>query len=1024
MHARVTAVAVVAAFGLVVGHVARETLVARAAAEYFVESTGPALASSDPSAKNLYLRRVVTMTERPRQAWLQVIAHDRLRVYVNGDMLAGGDRDGLPVAAILDLVPFLQPGSNVIGITARQSSVDVAPVVSVTGEYLLSAGPSTMIGADEQWRATTRYEQGWLTPEFPERQWAVASLVPVSMSSAVDIPPRAITSRGLGSWITPASGKGARAAVRREFEINGVPDRAWLRLTATAGYRLAINGALIDERDDYVGTDEAVRPVRRTYDVTRAIRRGSNVVAVMLTRAAGAPHLRTDLEIEHRDGRRTQVGTDGRWTSISPPPRDWLDSRVENASSWQACRVESGDVGVPPWAARHRHVPTTWRVRDVTRVAIEEIAFGVALGILAWLAAVRAQRSVGPAAFLAFLLPTLGLAAALLASYDPRVPYESVVHPFWLVVAILFIPLQWFAILRLRRFEQIGVGAALSRLRVRPETALLILLVVAGAGLRLDGVNGEPLQWDELEHYEYTIGFLQRGFPTRAVHPDLPLAYAHTSELMFVPAAVAALFFDDPRHIMRLPSMCFSVLSIVLVYGMGRRMFGTAAGVIAAAILALSPVSIAMSTFGRYFGQLQFFTLLVVYGLWLTVRGAGRVNRRALAVTSASFAAMYLTWEGAAFLAVGLVLASAVHRRRTLFTIAADPAVWIAAAAVGLVLVLQYSHVVLQQSQFLWYGTSLSDLRIRPMWDYPTFRPWFYIWESSWSLDALLPMTALVAAICLAARHPFRRPLRFLLLIHLTTCVFMASFVPAMAWRYTHHLVPLLVVIASAVLVAVARAVLRLVRRSAVGGTLAYARTAAGLIVVAVIGIGSALDLRELPRYRVEGVTPSQLKFPNIEGPSRYVRERLQAGDVVLATDPFHVKHFLIADGNGNNPLFFWPISTLQLSATLDDKRPLPLDRRDGTPAIINLTNLRDLFARHARIWYVVQPARHENQNLPEVSAFLRQHMDVVYEDFEAAVLLRDRSHRIARVRSNIEQQLAFGNRHRSNFPPEPRLPE
>ena len=56
------------------------------------------------------------------------------------------------------------------------------------------------------------------------------------------------------------------------------------------------------------------------------------------------------------------------------------------------------------------------------------------------------------------------------------------------------------------------------------------------------------------------------------------------------------------------------------------------------------------------------------------------------------------------------------------------------------------------------------------------------------------------------------------------------------------------------------------------------------------------------------------------------------------------------------------------------------------------------------------------------MSAFLRQHMEVVYEDFEALVLFRDASHRPAYQRRENERAL---EKARAHFLPEARhLPE
>jgi 4-amino-4-deoxy-L-arabinose transferase-like glycosyltransferase len=222
-----------------------------------------------------------------------------------------------------------------------------------------------------------------------------------------------------------------------------------------------------------------------------------------------------------------------------------------------------------------------------------------------------------------------------------------------------------------------------------------------------------------------------------------------------------------------------------------------------------------MSNFGRYFGQLQFFTVLTVYCFWLTIRGAGPINRRALWATALSFSAMFLTWEGSALIAPGMVLAALVQRRGRLGTVLRNLSVWVAMLVVVLLFVAQYSFRALQQTQSLWYGISASDAMIAPMWPYPIYQPWFYIWESSWNQDALLPLLALLGAALLAVWHRHRRPLQYLLLIYLTLCIVMAALLTLFAWRYGNHLIPLLILPAAAVPSALFSGLVKLVRGSA-----------------------------------------------------------------------------------------------------------------------------------------------------------------------------------------------------------------
>jgi hypothetical protein len=129
----------------------------------------------------------------------------------------------------------------------------------------------------------------------------------------------------------------------------------------------------------------------------------------------------------------------------------------------------------------------------------------------------------------------------------------------------------------------------------------------------------------------------------------------------------------------------------------------------------------------------------------------------------------------------------------------------------------------------------------------------------------------------------------------------------------------------------------------------------------------------------------------------------MREGDVVLAIFPLSVDHLMGKPGWKTD---YWPQSALQLQAILADGSAVPLDRRSGTPMLSSRESLEDLFARRGRIWYIVVPEQHAKLNTAAVSAFLRQHMEVVYEDVWSMVLFYGERHWPAGRRLEDEQAL------------------
>jgi hypothetical protein len=320
------------------------------------------------------------------------------------------------------------------------------------------------------------------------------------------------------------------------------------------------------------------------------------------------------------------------------------------------------------------------------------------------------------------------------------------------------------------------------------------------------------------------------------------------------------------------------------------------------------------------------------------------------------------------------------------------------------------------------------------MWRYPNFDLWYYVREASWNRDWLFPLAGLIGGTLLAIRSPLQRPARFLLLIFVPTAWLHVLILPVKAPRYSYHLTPLLILVSSAALVAGLRWLTGVVERgvwTVDQGPGSIARRAAtrpgrmlalvtGIIAVA-LGSGLTLQLEHMNWVHSDGYRLADYKFAHLEGPCHYVYEHLEPGDIIMSTAPHVVEHHLqrwaskdrSASGESvSTPrdfwsLDFWPESRLHLQAVLDDRRPVPLHRLLGVRMLSSREDLERLFATHRRIWYIADP--HFNRLLNEEPAidFLREHMDVAYEDFSCLVLFAGSQHRPAETRQTDRAELA-----------------
>lgn len=314
----------------------------------------------------------------------------------------------------------------------------------------------------------------------------------------------------------------------------------------------------------------------------------------------------------------------------------------------------------------------------------------------------------------------------------------------------------------------------------RRTTALLLLILIAGAALRIAVNDVEEYSPDDEAVYVRTTAFLvQHGWTS---YPALVRDYLANREAWLYPHpmrwghfALATLACTvstrcDARTLADL-STAAGILSILLIFLLGRELLGAEVGLIAAALTVTSPLQLAV---GRRALQDEVFCASVLFTLWLgalAVRATEAAPRRRLLLTAASVAAMTLTLgikESSvllypAFLFFLLVLAPS-PRRRALAGIAAllvlppllHAAVTIALCG-GLTAYLELLHVV---------GTAASSINSSFAVQYssgPFHRPLF-------DLVILSPLV-IVLAIAGAARSRRERALDALSLFAVATLI-------------------------------------------------------------------------------------------------------------------------------------------------------------------------------------------------------------------------------------------------------------
>lgn len=175
----------------------------------------------------------------------------------------------------------------------------------------------------------------------------------------------------------------------------------------------------------------------------------------------------------------------------------------------------------------------------------------------------------------------------------------------------------------------------------------LIAATIAGALLRLLGLTFESLWIDEIWSGHVVSGSFAEVIP-RLIRDDIHPPLFHLIQWPF-----PRIFSVDAG--LRLPSAIVGILSIPLIFAVGRRLFDERVGLVAAALLALSPFAVHASREARFYSLLLFLSLLATFA-FLRLR-TRKDHRSALLLGLALAAMLYTQYMGALFIAALLLAA-------------------------------------------------------------------------------------------------------------------------------------------------------------------------------------------------------------------------------------------------------------------------------------------------------------------------------------------------------------------------------
>lgn len=228
---------------------------------------------------------------------------------------------------------------------------DSGKVASRESSFVPYAGPALINGTTYRWRVRTWDRAGAVSP------WS-ASTFDTGIADA----------DWQASWIRRTTAeKDDYTQARTEFTVGaGRVVRARLYVSASQQYQAFVNGALVDRGQAYAYPGEGYYQVT---DVTSRLRPGTDAALGVLYhwygpgqgRPAGEPGLQARLVIDHADGSRQVVLSDGTWKVTRGPwlaaayrngdGRDYIENALPQSMAWTRAGFDDSAWQAPVVAA-------------------------------------------------------------------------------------------------------------------------------------------------------------------------------------------------------------------------------------------------------------------------------------------------------------------------------------------------------------------------------------------------------------------------------------------------------------------------------------------------------------------------------------------------------------------------------------------------------------------------------------------------------------------------------------------------
>lgn len=915
-----------------------------------------------------YFRKTFYLDEKVKNAWLTVSATDRYEVYINGKIVGREVKDGWYPIRIYDVTGRLKTGRNVLSLKTQLRKFEEIPKVIAEVGYEAYSNKIKYIYTGEGWK-TADYNKiispsglEWYEIDFNDSHWPVAGLTSGPNKFILEEDP-GIYQAGInnGEWFW--AGSNNQITCFCNLDIPDLPGSAWIRLSSWGDFKIGINGDEIDSVYGNVNSDseKSSLPGNRilyVYNLTGELDTGQNSIFITSYSSTGGRGVYIDGLIEGNGWSKELTAND--FECINSYGTENIDKSFR----------DPGTENFGQKILKNSFNNNSLKLSGVFKSMFLALFVAALLLLLTFLVSKKSNVQFNSLTA-SYLLPTLYLLSLIFLSFNLH--YGSYVLFFkgLGLVSIIILFLLWLVILFLKRVRIVSINS-------KVVYAGLIFILFAALFLRIQHINTEGLHWDEAQMSEKVVGVFERGYPSLEFSDKTP-RYIATSELLVYIQSISVSLFGQNLFSLRLPSLFFGILTVILLFYFGKQVGGYRVGILSSAAYAVFPPAIGMSVFARYPSQLTFFSLLSTY-LLIKYINTKRLKYWITCMVSLVFS--YFSWQASLFLALPLLLSRLVFVGRKKIIRDATYFILILCMPVLIhIIIKKLSRLNIENYSLLGPSLSLTSFKFNFMDS--LYEPFFYIDNyllvEGFHFFAFLFFAGIPLLFLRAGK---RRELFILYFIMITVFFVMTSVLANNSYRYAFYLTPFLIVIAGAVFINLFDLVYKSEKLTGINKiNIVFA------FIFFIFFSSGVASFHKFPYYR-EGLKTNLIlrNFPDFEKASVFLNQSVKKDDVVISMVP-HLNNYYF------NKLDYFFESRLQVAVfkNFEDGNLSAYHKVVPIPAVLSLGELKNIiYSTRGNVWLIGSPERYKLFDNDTID-FLENNRTLVFESFETKIYLMNK---------------------------------